>query len=126
MLQACEYCVIGGHRDAPRGVTFIDGNEDVLRRVGRDKRAGKDEDIVIGMKDLLVSGLECWMKAAERKQVLECGERLLLLRSAAGRTEGIGLRCCEAAREIAPVVGIFSALHGDLIARVDAAFRAWS
>src|SRR5579859_2699158 len=119
MLQASEYCVVGRYRDTLRGAALVDGNQDVLCRAGRGKRTGEKEDIVIDVKNLLASLLKCRMSATEGEQVLERGKGLLLLRRAAGGGEAARLWRCETAREIAAVVGVFSTLHGNLIAGVD-------
>jgi hypothetical protein len=117
--QAGQHSVVGSHRYASGLASFVDRNENVLRRAGRDQRTHKDEDIMIRVKNLLVPGLEGGMKSSEGKQISQRCERLLLLWTATCGAESVGLRPCESAREIVPVVGIFSTLHGEFIARVN-------
>src|SRR2546426_9096838 len=60
-----------------------------------------------------------WMLAAKPQQRLNVGENLLLVRGAALGGEGVARVIRKPPGEIAPVVGIVSALHPQFVARVE-------
>jgi hypothetical protein len=120
LLSACECGVLDVHDGVGGLGGFVYGDENTLVGLGAGvKGADVYDNVLVGVEELLISGLESGMRAAESEEGLKSGEGLLLLGSAGGCGEGIVLSWAKAAGEVAAVVGIFAATHGDLVAGVD-------
>jgi hypothetical protein len=100
--------------------SFVYGDENTLVGLGGGvKGADVDENVLVGVEELLVPGLEGGMRTAESEESLKSRKGLLLLGSAGGCGEGIILNRAKAAGKVAAVVRIFAAAHGNLVAGVD-------